>query len=153
MRTLAMTAVLTSSAAWWVLAWTPSSLEAQPRPTAPGYHVVSLVAEAKAGARPEPQVLLETPHLKLVKIVVPKGGVLPAHSAPTQVSVQALSGAGELMVAGKSQRIDASHMIVLAPNMEHEVRASAEADLVLLIHHLLPGPGRGGHGPGPGRRP
>jgi quercetin dioxygenase-like cupin family protein len=153
MRKVSIAAVLTSLAAWGVLAWMPSFSVAQPRPTAPGYHLVSLATEVKAGARPEPQVLLETPHLKLVKIVVPKGGVLPAHSAPTQVSVQALSGAGEFIVAGKPERIDASHMIVLAPNMEHEVRASADADLVLLIHHLLAGPARGGHGPGPGRKP
>ena len=150
MRYLSVAAISTSLVAGMILAWTPSS-GAQPQPTTPGYHLVSLTTEVKASKPLEPLVLLETPHLKLVKIVVPKGGVLPPHAAPTQVSVQVLSGVGELIVAGKPHRIDASHMMVLAPNMEHEVRAAADADLVLLIHHLTGG--RGGRGPGFGRKP
>jgi quercetin dioxygenase-like cupin family protein len=119
---------------------------AQPRTgrPGPGFHAVTLPAAAPAGASTEPNVLLETAHLKLVSIRVPKGGVLPAHSAQTQVSVQALSGAGEVKIGDTLMRIDAAHMVVLAPGITHEVRASAERDLVLLIHHVGAGPrGRG----------
>jgi quercetin dioxygenase-like cupin family protein len=126
---------------------------AQPQPGRPGFHSVTLPRPAGADARKTPEVLLETAHLKLVSIVVPNGGVLPAHSAPSQVSIQALSGSGELIVAGQAQRIDATHMIVLAPGVEHEVRAAKGADLVLLIHHVLPGPRGRGQGPRPGRGP
>lgn len=126
---------------------------AQPQPGRLGFHSVTLPRPPAASARNTPEVLLETAHLKLVSIVVPNGGVLPAHSAPSQVSILALSGSGELIAAGQAQRIDAAHMIVLAPGLEHEVRAAKGADLVLLIHHVLPGPRGRGQGPRTGRGP
>jgi quercetin dioxygenase-like cupin family protein len=124
---------------------------AQSAPPGPGFHAVELPAPTSNAQRIEPRVLLQTPHLKLVSIVVPKGTLLPAHSAPNQVSIQALSGAGELRFAGRAERLDGTHMVVLAPGVQHEVSAAAEADLVLLVHHVLGGPLGAGRGPRPGR--
>lgn len=119
---------------------------AQQRPMGPGFHVVNLPTATQAAGRLETKVLLETPHLKLTSVVIPKGGVLATHSVPNQVSLQALSGSGEVHMDGTTERIDTGRLIVLAPDVQHEVRASADATLVLLIHHVLPGPGSGPHG-------
>ena len=127
-------------------------------PARSGFHVVALPGSSAGAQSVRTNVLLETPHLKLVAITVPKGGSLAAHAAPDPVSIQALSGSGELLVAGGLEKLDPRRAIVLAPNMQHEVRASGAADLVLLVHHVRgarrgPGPdaGRGmGRGMGPG---
>ncbi len=115
-------------------------------PARPGFHVIAL-PKSSAGAQSVQStvVLLETPHLKLVTIVVPKGGSLASHADPDQISIQALAGSGEIHIAGSSEKIDPSRAIVLAPNMQHDVRAADTADLVLLIHHI-----QGGRGMGPG---
>lgn len=118
-------------------------------PAGPGFHAVSLPKRSAGAQSIQSNVLLETPHLKLVTITVPKGGSLAAHAAPDSVSVQALAGSGQIILAGRSETIDSGRAIVLAPNVQHEVRASGGADLVLLVHHLRAG--RCGVGPGAGR--
>jgi len=117
---------------------------ARQRAMGAGFHVVTLPTGAQASERVETRVLLETAHLKLASVSIPRGGLLPPHSAPNSVSLQALSGSGEVRMAGVSERIDGSRMIVLAPGVEHEVRAAADSRLVLLLHHVLPGPPPGG---------
>jgi quercetin dioxygenase-like cupin family protein len=121
----------------------------------PGVHTVALPKASSGAKQVQSTTLLETPHLKLVSIVIPKSGVLPAHSDAVQVSIQALSGTGELRIGERSERLDATHAVVLAPGMEHEVRAGSDTDLVLLVHHVAvgpkgTGPGMGGGGPGMG---
>ena len=125
----------------------------------PGIHVIELPRSATAAKQVKSTPLLETPHLKLVSIVIPKGGALPAHSAGGQASIQTVSGSGELRMGQRMERLDAAHLIVLAPGTQHEVRAGADADLVLLVHELKTGSrgaGRGagmGPGMGPGAGP
>lgn len=129
---------------------------AQPA-ASPGVHVVELPKASSGAKLVQSTTLLETPHLKLVSIVIPKGGALPAHAAAGQASVQTVSGTGELHVGARSERLDAAHLIVLAPATQHDVRASADSDLVLLVHEVMAGPsgmgpgmGMRGHGMGPG---
>jgi quercetin dioxygenase-like cupin family protein len=117
---------------------------ARGRPMGTGFHVVTLPTGAQVRDRIETRVLLETAHTKLASVLIPKGEVLAPHSAPNQVTLQALSGSGEVRMAGVSERIDGSRLIVLAPGVEHEVRAAADTNLVVLVHHILPGPGSRG---------
>ncbi len=98
----------------------------------PGYHEVTLATVAGTGEAIESKVLLETPHLKLASVILRQGATLAEHSAPMQVSIQALAGAGKL--------------VVLAPNMAHTVIADEKTDLILLVHHWKGG-GPGGRGP------
>ncbi len=119
----------------------------------PGIHVVELPRAASAAKQVASTTLLETPHVALRSLVVPKGGVVPAHSAAGQVSVQVLSGVGELRMGERSERLDATRVIVLAPGAEHEVHAGAGSDLVLLVHEVVAGAcGGPGMGAGRGRR-
>lgn len=130
----------------------------------PGIHAIALPKASSGAKQVQKTTLLETPHLKLVSIVIPKGGTLPAHAATGQVSVHAISGTGELQMGDHKERLDAGHLIVLAPGAQHEVRAGAEGDLTLLVHEILGGrggrmmgrgmgqPGAGGMGMGPGGR-
>lgn len=67
----------------------------------PGIHVVTLPTSSTSAKEVQSTILLEPPHLKLVRIVSPKSGVLPAHSVVGQVSIQAVSGAGELRMGAR----------------------------------------------------
>lgn len=117
----------------------------------PGIHVIELPKASTGAKQVMPTTLLETPHLKLVTIVVPKGGALAAHSKAGRVSIQTLSGSGELRMAQRTERLQVARLIVLAPGTQHDVRAGADGDLVLLVHELAAGPGA--TGPGAGRGP
>jgi quercetin dioxygenase-like cupin family protein len=116
-------------------------------PTGPGYHEVTLATVARQGEAVESKVLLETPHLKLASLTLRQGATLAEHSAPMQVSIQALAGSGTVKLAdGKTMRVEVGKMIVLAPNMAHSVVADEKTDLILLVHHLKGG-GPVGRGP------
>lgn len=108
------------------------------------FHVVMLPTGAQVRDRVETRVLLETAQLKLAGVLIPRGGLLAPHSAPNQVSLQALSGSGEVRMGETSEPLDGSRLIVIAPGVEHEVRAAADTNLVVLVHHILPGPKSGG---------
>lgn len=136
-----------------------SSLAIAQTTASPGVHAVALPKSSRGAKKTQSTTLLETAHLKLVSIVVPKGENLAAHAASGQVSIQALSGAGELRMGARTERLDATHAVVLAPGTTHEVHADAQADLTLLVHEVLLAPkmmdrGMGAHhmgkGPGPG---
>jgi len=106
----------------------------------PGYHEVTVATVAGQGAPVESKVLLETPHLKLASIILRQGATLAEHSAPMQVSIQAISGAGTVKLAdGKTLRLQAGKLVVLAPSMAHTVVADEKTDLILLVHHLKGG--------------
>jgi len=116
------------------------SAAAAPGPQAqpgPGYHEVTLPTEAGPGEAVESKVVLDTPHVKLVTIVLRQGATLAEHSAPMQVSIQALKGGGTgKLHGGQTMRLEAGKMLVLAPNLAHGIVADDKADLILLIHHM-----------------
>lgn len=129
--------VLASAAAIALVAGITFAREQVPRP---GFQVVILPTSAQVGERVETKVLLETPHLRLVSVLIPKGAVLAAPPVPNQVSLQALSGSGEVRTGDTSERLDGSRLIVVGPGVDHEIQAGPDASLVLLVHHVLPGP-------------
>lgn len=130
----------------WVLASAALVLSAcggaeQARAPALGYegpdvHALALPDAAEAGPRIEPRVILDAPHLKLVAIVLRGGAELPVHTAPSAVTIQAVSGSGVLRVGEEEHPLDATHLVSLAPEVPHSVVPTAGADLVLLVHHL-----------------
>lgn len=111
-----------------------------------GYHGVEL---AGAGAR---EILVETRHLKVMKLRVKAGTTLDVHAVPEALSLYALKGAGQVMLRDGPLLLDPTHMVVLAPGMEHGIRAAAGADLILLVHHVkMTGQAGTGRGGGAGR--
>ena len=113
-----------------------------------GYHSIDL-----AGPNPR-EVLVETPHLKVVKLRVKAGSTLDFHAVPEQVSILPLKGSGQVVLRDGSLQLDAAHMVVLAPGMEHSIRAAEDANLILLVHYVRTGLCRGpGCGMGPGMGP
>ncbi len=104
---------------------------------------VEFPASAGPGQPREVRVLVDEPALKLAIVVLRQGTVLPDHSAPVPVTIQALQGTGTVTAADKRFRIDPAHAVVLGPNVAHTVEPDAGTDLVLLLHYL----GRGEEAP------
>ncbi|MDP3274819.1 MAG: hypothetical protein Q8Q09_06445 [Deltaproteobacteria bacterium] len=88
----------------------------------------------------EVQVLVDEPALKLVRIVLRRGTVLPAHSAAVAVTLVALQGTGVVVVGQERLPFDPTHAVALAPNVSHAVEPEAGTELVILVHHLGRGP-------------
>jgi len=88
------------------------------------------------GAPIEPRALLDAPHLKIVAIVLRDGTVLPEHTAPTPVTIHAVSGSGVARIGGEAHPLDATHFISLAPGVPHSIEPAAGTDMVLLVHYV-----------------
>ncbi len=102
----------------------------------PASRVVEFPGTAGAGEPREVRVLVDEPALKLASIVLRGGTVLPTHRSEVPVTIMALQGSGTVVAGADRLRLDATHAVVLAPNVSHAVEPDAATDLVLLVHHL-----------------
>ena len=139
-----------------LLAATSSPANAKgPRPRGPGYHTVKLSSVSTSGKAKEVQVLLDTPHVKLSRVVLRRGTRLPDHAVQGAATIQVLAGSGVLALGAKKERLSPRRVVFLAPSMSHAVVPDAKKPLVLLVHQLKDGPRRWGRrgGRGWGRGP
>lgn len=102
----------------------------------PASRTVDLPGAPGAGAPREARVLVDEPALKLASIVLRAGTVLPTHTSDVPVTITALRGSGAVVVGAERLPLDATHAVVLAPNVPHAVEPATGTDLVLLVHHL-----------------
>lgn len=103
---------------------------------APERRVVDLPGKPAAGQPREVRVLVDEPALKLASIILRGGTVLPTHQSAVPVTITALQGSGAVVAGSERLRLDATHAVVLAPDVPHAVEPDPGTDLVLLVHHL-----------------
>lgn len=84
-------------------------------------------------------VLLDSPAVKLVSIRLRNGATLHEHASDLPVLIEAVAGAGTVVVGERRLPIDASRVVSLAPSVRHAVTPDAGSELVLLVHHLRGG--------------
>lgn len=65
--------------------------------------------------------------------VMEKGGSIRDHSADGTVTIQPVEGELVVAVDGEDKHLKTGHMLVIAPGVRHEVRASEEAAFVLQV--------------------
>jgi quercetin dioxygenase-like cupin family protein len=102
-------------------------------PENPDVHVVSLLVHTERGPRKEVTVLLDTPQLKLLRVTLREGTMLPMHSDQGSVTLQPLVGKARVKLDDRTESIGPYRMLNLAPNTKHEVTPEAR-DLVMLLH-------------------
>ena len=107
-------------------------------------HAVALPLPIGAGAPKEAKELLDTPFVKLASITLRGGTVLPDHSAPVAVTIQALAGSGVVQFGDQQEKIAPGQMVLLAPGTVHSVIPDGKGDLVVLVHYLKQGAADGG---------
>lgn len=62
------------------------------------------------------------------------GGVLEEHSANGVVSIHVLEGLLTVGAAGESHDLSSGQVLVLAPNVRHDVRAIQASQMLLTVH-------------------
>ncbi|MBP9085752.1 MAG: AraC family ligand binding domain-containing protein [Kofleriaceae bacterium] len=106
-----------------------------PAPAAVVSRVFELPGKVGAGTPREVKMLVELPELKVATIILRRGTVLPPHNSRRHVTIVALQGAGTVTAGPETFRIDATHAVLLAPGVQHDVTPDANTDLVLLVQH------------------
>lgn len=62
-----------------------------------------------------------------------KGGMLPEHSAVGTVFIQVIEGKLTVTVEGNPQRVESGQLLVLAPNIPHDVVAEIPSIMLLTV--------------------
>lgn len=100
---------------------------------------LSGAASAAEPAQPgklAPDKLLDEPSVKVVRIVLPPGGVLPEHTTPVHATVAAMAGAGDVTIAKARHALPTHGVVFLPKGIPHAVFNTGKTPLVLLVHHL-----------------
>lgn len=72
-------------------------------------------------------------HLRLVLFAFERGGGLPAHRAPGSVVIHTLRGRIQVKTLSESYELAAGQILMLDPEVVHDVVASEESDMLLTI--------------------
>jgi quercetin dioxygenase-like cupin family protein len=111
--------------------------------------LVNLIAAAKA-LREEPHPgrdghrqigLIHREHMRAVLFAFDEGGRLPEHSAPGLVTIHVLTGHLRVTTPADSYDLGPGRMLVLEPDVAHDIEAPEQSDMLLTVH--LDGVGSG----------
>jgi quercetin dioxygenase-like cupin family protein len=80
--------------------------------------------------------LAKTAHMELIRLVLPKGRAMPAHSVPGELTLLCLEGELVCDTGGVETVLRPGQMLYLLGGVAHAVRANADAVGLLTI--LLP---------------
>ncbi|HET7600928.1 MAG TPA: AraC family ligand binding domain-containing protein [Gemmatimonadales bacterium] len=106
------------------LAATLRALRDEPHPAKEGHRQISV---------------LHRGHERLVLFAFEAGGRLPAHAAPGLVTIHVLGGTLRVRTNRGAQDVGAGQVLVLDPDLEHEVEALERSDMLLGFHFARPG--------------
>lgn len=77
--------------------------------------------------------VLHKAHLRLVLFAFEPGGSLPAHRAPGSVVIHTLRGRIQVKTLNESYELVAGQVLMLDPEVVHDVVASEQSDMLLTI--------------------
>src|SRR5215208_4564249 len=79
------------------------------------------------------KTLVKEPDLRVVLTAIKDGGRLREHRAPGPVAVQTISGRIRLHAGGQTLELPVGHLLMLEPNLPHDVEALEESAFLLTI--------------------
>ena len=83
--------------------------------------------------RAQSSALVKARDLELVRLVLPQGKTLPAHSVPGDITLLCLEGVVEVQAGGVSRLLETGQLMYLAGGVSHALRALIDASLLLTI--------------------
>ena len=89
------------------------------------------LADAFAGAKTK--MLIKTPHLEVIRMVLPAGKVISEHIAPGEIIVQCLEGDITFTTMGEPKNLQAGDMLYLTAGEPHALEAAVDSSLLLTI--------------------
>lgn len=78
--------------------------------------------------------LFQRDHITHVAFAFDADGHLAEHSAPGLVTIHVHAGRLQVTAAGEKHDMGPGEVLVLAPNVPHDVRASEESVMMLTVH-------------------
>ena len=104
-------------------------------------NALDLRAELRA-LRAEPQstdghrqiALIHRGPVRLILYAFDEGGRIPAHQAPGWVTIHVLRGALRVKAPDAEHVLTEGQLLMLAPNVAHDVDATAESDMLLGVY-------------------
>jgi quercetin dioxygenase-like cupin family protein len=79
------------------------------------------------------KTLFKTPHVEVIRMVLPAGKVLSEHKAPGEIIVQCLEGNITFTTMGESKKLGAGDMLYLAAGEAHALEAIKDSSFLLTI--------------------
>ncbi|HEV2968647.1 MAG TPA: cupin domain-containing protein [Pirellulales bacterium] len=80
-------------------------------------------------------VLLTTDELQIVRVVVAKGKVIPAHLAPGDLVVHCLEGRAAVTALGQTRELAAGQLLQIPAGETHSLAGVDDSSLLLTIIH------------------
>ena len=98
--------------------------------------VVDVRPLGSALASSQTVTLLRAEQVEVIRLVVHAGKEIPEHKAKGEVVVQCLEGRVAFTAAGKTQTLEAGHLLYLPAGEPHSVKGIENASLLVTV--LLP---------------
>ena len=95
--------------------------------------VVALSPLGKTLAEHPTTTLIKTDALEVIRLVLPAGKSIPAHSVPGEITVQCLKGRVKFPAMGKDIQLQAGEMLYLEGNESHAVQAIEDSTVLVTI--------------------
>ena len=86
-----------------------------------------------------PKVLHEDDHVKIALVTILASATMAEHATPVPVTVQTLSGEGQMTIAGEPNALVPGSIFYLDAGAPHALAASGEQPLVVLVHYIKGG--------------
>src|SRR5690242_7492076 len=77
--------------------------------------------------------LIKTDRLEVIRLVLFAGKEIAEHKAPGEITVQCLEGSVEFHCHGRSQELQAGHLLYLAAREPHALKAIADSSVLVTL--------------------
>src|SRR5207248_11622994 len=84
-------------------------------------------------ASAQTQTLVRAEQVEVIRLVVPAGKEIPEHKAKGEVVVQCLEGRVAFTAYGKTQTLEAGHLLYLPTGEPHSVKGVEDASLLVTV--------------------
>lgn len=98
----------------------------------PGEVVQVLPADTEATAMKK-SPLVRSDRVKVIRLELPAGKILPEHKAPGELTVHCLAGRIEFTTMGRTEQLTPGSLIYLPPGGLHSVEAIEASTILLTI--------------------
>lgn len=95
--------------------------------------VVSVRPLGEKLAQTKTTTLIKTPHLEVIRLVLPRGKYIPRHETPGEVVIQCLEGQVRLDVDGRAVELSAGELMYLGEHCPHDARAIQDSTILATI--------------------
>lgn len=95
--------------------------------------VIDVRPLATSLASSKTKTIIKTPHVEVIRMVLPAGKVISEHKAPGEIIVQCLEGDITFTTMGEPKKLRAGDMLYLAASEPHALEAAEDSSFLLTI--------------------